>query len=138
MNINATIAALAVGTMALLGCAGQPVIADISQDKVQVQANGAPAEQIQATADQACGMYQRKAQVLSHRCGDQYCIQKIVLFACIPPGSAGMVPGAMPVNSSERVVCSFPGASNPNLARVEMASSACVSSGGTIVGPATK
>lgn len=133
MRKIATIAALAV----LAACAGEPVIADISQDKVQVQANGASPEQIQATATQACGMYNRRAQVLSHRCGDQYCIQKIVLFACVPPqtGALGGSSGGY-ANSSERVVCSFPGVANPNLAKTEMAASSCLSSGGTIVGTA--
>lgn len=80
----------------LAACAGEPVIADISQDKVQVQANGAKPEQLQATADQACGMYQRKARPLSHRCADQYCIQKIVLFACVPPATSSVVSYSLP------------------------------------------
>lgn len=129
MKKTATIAALAI----LAACAGEPVIADISQDKVQVQANGARPEQIQATADQACAMYHRRAQVLSHRCGDQYCIQKIVLFACIPPQTSALGSTTGYASSSERVICSFPGAANPNLARVEMAASACIGSGGAVV-----
>ena len=134
MKKTAAVLSLAI----LVACAGEPVIADISQDKVQVQANGAQPAQIQATADQACAMYQRRAQVLSHRCGDQYCIQKIVLFACVPPPVAS---GPAPTNSTAwagrpregQIACSFPGSPNPNLARVEMTSVACLSSGGAIL-----
>ena len=125
MKKIATVAVLAV----LAACAGEPVIADISQDKVQVQANGARPEQIQATADQACAMYHRRAQALSHRCGDQYCIQKIVLFACIPPAqTTSVTPGG-----AEQVTCSFPGSANPNVARVQLTPAACLSSGGTVL-----
>ena len=142
MNKMLYAAAIAAVTVVLAGCAGQPAIADISQDKVQVQANGANREQIQATAEQACAMYQRRAQALSQRCADQYCMQKIVLFACIPAPAS---PPSTPIQSTTvtnqstpdvQVICSYPGVHNPNLGRVKMASSDCLSSGGVVAGPA--
>ena len=68
----------------LLGCAGHPVVADISQDKVIIQGNGAPPGELLALANESCGMYKRRAQYMSERCGDGYCIQKIYLYACRP------------------------------------------------------
>ena len=79
MRAIAVVAALLVG-----GCAGQPVVADISEDKVQVLTNGAQDHDIQLAADQACAKYQRSARLLSFRCGDGYCVQRTVLFACTP------------------------------------------------------
>ena len=76
-------AGLAAAVM-LTGCAGEPVVADVSQDKVILQGNGASPQQLQAKADETCQMYKRRAQPMSQRCGDQYCIQKIYLFACRP------------------------------------------------------
>jgi hypothetical protein len=75
---------LAVGVAALLvsSCAGHPVIADISQDKVILQGNNAPENELMAKANEACAMYKRRATPLSQRCGDQYCIQKYFLFSC--------------------------------------------------------
>ena len=69
----------------LAGCAGQPTVADIGQDKVVIQGNNAPQEQIAAKASESCAMYQRVAKPMSYRCGDGYCIQKLYLFACLPP-----------------------------------------------------
>ena len=66
----------------LLGCAGEPVVADISQDKVILQGNGATRESLTAKANESCAMYKKRAQYMSERCGDGYCIQKIYLFAC--------------------------------------------------------
>ena len=130
-----------VAAALVASCAGQPVVADISQDKVQVVANGADNNQIQATADQACGMYSRSAQVMSHRCGDVYCIQRMVLFACVPPAAGSSVPNRDPAgrqyNRGDRVTCSFPNSPNPNLAKVELTSAGCTQSGGVIVGPAS-
>jgi len=79
MRVIAVVAALLVG-----GCAGQPVVANLSQDQVQVLTNGAQDDEIQRTADQACATYQRSARLLSFRCGDGYCVQRTVLFACTP------------------------------------------------------
>lgn len=71
-----------LGALLLVGCAGHPVVADISQDKVILQGNNAPQEELLAKANESCAMYHKKAQPLSQRCGDQYCIQKYYLFAC--------------------------------------------------------
>lgn len=75
--------AIGFGLMALTACSGAPVIADMGQDKVHVLANGASEDQVQAKANEACAMYKRKASTaISHRCGDTYCINKVVLYAC--------------------------------------------------------
>lgn len=66
----------------LVACAGEPVVSDISQDKVILQGNGASPALLQSKADESCAMYKKRAQPLSQRCGDQYCIQKYYLFAC--------------------------------------------------------
>jgi hypothetical protein len=66
----------------IAGCAGEPVVAESSQDRVQIYANGAPTHEIQSKPDQACAMYKRSAQVLSHRYEDGFCVQEVVLFAC--------------------------------------------------------
>ena len=66
----------------IAGCAGEPVVAESSQDKVKIYANGAPTHEIQSKADQACALYKRSAQVLSHRCDDGFCVQEVVLFTC--------------------------------------------------------
>ncbi len=73
---------LVVSALAVGSCAGQPVVADISQDKVILQGNGASPDQLLATANESCAMYKKRATPLSQRCGDQYCIQKYYLFAC--------------------------------------------------------
>lgn len=73
---------LAVLVLMLAGCAGEPVVADISQDKVILQGNGANPDQLMARANESCAMYKKRATALSQRCGDQYCIQKYYLFAC--------------------------------------------------------
>lgn len=78
LRVCAAIAAAFV----VASCAGHPVIADISQDKVILQGNNAPAGELQAKADEACAMYKRRATALSQRCGDQYCIQKYFLYSC--------------------------------------------------------
>lgn len=74
-------AALALGMGA---CAGEPVVGDISQDKVEIVANGAPISAIYDKAEQACDLYRRNAKQMSYRCADSSCIQKVVLFACVP------------------------------------------------------
>lgn len=79
-----TIAVIAAAAMLAAGCAGEPVVGDISQDKVQIVANGASAADIYSRAEEACDMYGRNAREMSYQCADVYCIQKIVLFACVP------------------------------------------------------
>ena len=74
-------ALLAVG-VSISACAGEPVIADISQDKVIIQQNGAKEEVALAKANEACAMYKKRAQPLSYRCADGYCIQRLLLYAC--------------------------------------------------------
>lgn len=76
------ITSIVAAALVLSGCSGQPVIADISQDKVILQGNGASPDLLMAKANEACAIYKRQAQPLSQRCGDQYCIQKYYLFAC--------------------------------------------------------
>ena len=73
-----------VAALLIAGCAGQPSVADSSEDKVQILTNGAQDDEIQRTADQACAKYQRSARLLSFRCGDGYCVQRVVQFACTP------------------------------------------------------
>lgn len=80
-NLVAAAAALALAAI-VAACAGQPVVADISQDKVILQGNNAPPEQLRAKAEESCALYHRHATPLSQRCGDQYCMQKYFLFAC--------------------------------------------------------
>lgn len=77
-------AILALSLCVLAGCAGEPVVADIGQDKVQIQGNNATQEQIAAKAAESCAMYQRVAKPMSFRCADGYCVQKVYLFACLP------------------------------------------------------
>ncbi len=79
MRAIAVVVALLVG-----GCAGQPVVSDSSADKVHILTNGAPDDQIQIAADQACAKYQRSAQFVDFRCGDGFCVQRVVLFTCTP------------------------------------------------------
>jgi hypothetical protein len=56
------IAATGVCLLAI-GCAAQPVIYDLENDKVQVQANGyTDLEQITQTAMQGCAIHSRTAQ----------------------------------------------------------------------------
>jgi len=81
MRIATTFIMLLAGLI-VASCAGAPVVADISQDKVILQGNGASPDQLQAKADESCAMYKKRATPLSQRCGDQYCIQKYYLFAC--------------------------------------------------------
>ena len=73
-----------VAALLIAGCAGQPVVADSSEDKVHILTNGAQDDEIQSTADQACAKYKRSARLVSFRCGDGYCVQRMVLFACTP------------------------------------------------------
>jgi hypothetical protein len=73
----------------LVGCAGEPAVADISQDKVLVHGNGANQSQVLAEAQRGCGMFNRGAVFMSQRCMDQYCIQKAYLFACTGSAASG-------------------------------------------------
>lgn len=82
MKLQLILGGVVLSAGLLIGCAGQPIVADVSQDKVIVQANGASAEQLQAKADETCTMYHRHAHYMSTRCGDGYCMQKYMLFAC--------------------------------------------------------
>lgn len=77
----AIIAALAV----LTACAGQPVVGEMSQDRVIIVGNNAGEPAILAEANRGCGMYGRSAHFMSWRCMDQYCVQKAYLFACPAP-----------------------------------------------------
>lgn len=76
------VVAAAVAGLLVASCAGEPVIADISQDKVIIQQNGAKEEVALAKANEACAMYKRRAVPLSYRCADGYCIQRLLLYAC--------------------------------------------------------
>lgn len=81
-----TFAIAAVAAIVLAGCGGEPIVADIGQDKVQIQSTGSTPEQIMAKATESCALYKRVAKPMgSYRCVDAYCIQKIHLFACLPP-----------------------------------------------------
>ncbi|HZQ01390.1 MAG TPA: hypothetical protein VFB13_17730 [Reyranella sp.] len=79
---KSVVLAMLSAALLLAACSGEPVVADISQDKVILQGNGAKPEQLMAKANESCSMYHRHAQALSQRCGDEYCIQKYYLFAC--------------------------------------------------------
>jgi len=79
MRVIAVVAALFVAA-----CAGQPVVASISEEKVEVLTNGAQDDDIQTTANQACAKYHRQAQLASFRCGDGFCVQRVVMFTCTP------------------------------------------------------
>jgi hypothetical protein len=69
--------------MSLTSCAGHPVVTDISQDKVILQGNNAPDNELQSKATESCNMYHKaRATFMSQRCGDAYCIQKFYLFSC--------------------------------------------------------
>jgi hypothetical protein len=59
-------------------------VADLSEDKVHILTNGAQDVDIQSTADQACAKYRRSARLVSFQCGDGFCVQRKVLFACTP------------------------------------------------------
>ena len=79
MKTIALVAALLVG-----GCAGQPAVIDVNEEKAHVLTNGAQDEDIQSAADQACAKHQRSARLVSFQCEDGYCVQRTVLFACTP------------------------------------------------------
>jgi hypothetical protein len=79
MRAIAVIAALLIG-----GCAGQPAVADASEDWVHILTNGAQDMEIQKAADRECAKYHRSARLVSFECGDGYCVQRNVLFACVP------------------------------------------------------
>jgi hypothetical protein len=65
-------------SMLLMACAtGEPVVAGSSQDRVQIEANGALDPEIQCATHQA-------ARMLSQRCGDGYCSERTVPYACVP------------------------------------------------------
>jgi hypothetical protein len=88
-------------------------------------------------------MYQRDARFMSYQCGDAYCIQKVMLFACVPKAAASV--DTTPSSAAQgntgaagaQVYCTFPGARNPHLAKVELTAAACSRGGGTILGPVT-
>ena len=69
-------------------CAGQPVVTEAGEDKVTIEANGAPPDQISAKANEACGTYRRIARHISAKCGDGFCVQNYQLFACVPTPQA--------------------------------------------------
>ena len=70
---------------ALVACAGggEPVIADVGQDKVRIMGNGAPELAVNSKAAQACGLYKKFPHPISFQCTDQYCLQKVYLYACV-------------------------------------------------------
>jgi hypothetical protein len=72
-----------VALLGLAGCAGKPLIVDISSEKVAVQ-GGSDAAKL-AKAREGCNLYggpPKDAVPLSARCLDAYCIQQVALFAC--------------------------------------------------------
>ena len=79
MRAIAVVAALLIG-----GCAGPPVVADASEDKVHILTNGAYDVDIQNLANQACAKYHRSARLVDFQCGDGFCVQRVVRFACTP------------------------------------------------------
>jgi len=82
------IALLAIALLA--GCASGPrkpqpsILADAGEGAVKVQEPWlGSAELTKAVAAEACSVYNRDAiGPISHRCLDQYCMTKVVLFQC--------------------------------------------------------
>lgn len=68
----------------LAACATRPpVVSDISDSSVKVQGTVAhSADEIAATAQDACALYGKSPSGLSERCLDGYCLSKEWLFAC--------------------------------------------------------
>ena len=68
----------------LLGCAGKPaVISAINDSSLEVQTGlGTTDRMINQEAKRGCGIYDKKPVEISHRCLDQYCWSKSILFAC--------------------------------------------------------
>jgi len=67
----------------LLGCAAQPVVSDVNDSAVKIQANSLTnPDDVLATANETCGIYGRRAIRLSYVCLDEYCIKRNYLFAC--------------------------------------------------------
>ena len=85
MGLNASLGATAaaLGSLLLVGCATPPVISDISDSSVKVQAGlGTPVDAVDSEAARGCGIYDKKPERLSFRCLDEYCFRKEYLFAC--------------------------------------------------------
>lgn len=80
----------------LAGCATQAVVADLTTDRVIVQAIGTDMEVIGAQARQGCAIHGRTPVPISHRCLNQYCTQRAYLFACRAEGEGGAGPVQMP------------------------------------------
>jgi hypothetical protein len=73
-----------VAALLVVGCAGPPIVTDVNEDRAFVLTNGAQDKDIQTAADQACAKHHRSARLVSFRCGDGYCVQRTVQFACTP------------------------------------------------------
>lgn len=67
---------------ALAGCGAAPVITDVRNDQVQVQANGANLGQAQAKAQEACNLRSGVATLVNYRCDDNRCLQGTYFFSC--------------------------------------------------------
>ena len=68
----------------LIGCAPAPaVISNISDSSLEIQTGlGTTPEMLRAKAREGCGIYGKTPVSISHRCLDDYCLRKTILFAC--------------------------------------------------------
>ena len=73
-----------VSALLVFGCTPRPaVISDINDSSLKVETGlGTTDAMIQATAAEGCALYGKTPVWISHRCIDEYCFRKTVLFAC--------------------------------------------------------
>jgi hypothetical protein len=71
-----------IAALSVAACAGQPVVLNASDQKVEVPSDGAQDDEVHGTAEQACAKHRRSARLASFRCGDGFCVQRVVLFHC--------------------------------------------------------
>jgi hypothetical protein len=75
---------IAISALTVCACASQPVISDINDSSIKVQASFTDNSRgdVSAVANNGCGNYGKNAVPISYRCLDGYCISKEFLFAC--------------------------------------------------------
>jgi hypothetical protein len=129
---------LALSALVLLlvsGCRPAPVISSISDSAVTIQHPGASSDpDIVAKAAEGCALYGRKAQPLSYRCDDGYCIRKQHLFACMGPTPVRQVPSEP--SDSAGPAADFVDCAMPSGATVPTTAMGCLKLGGRLAGAA--
>lgn len=84
----------------IAACTTHPVIADLEEDKVIIQARGNDISAVQAEARKGCQIHGREPVSISYSCLDEYCFKKQYLFACKTPAQASLstkAPSSSPI-----------------------------------------